>query len=251
MGHTSPCCLFCCLLCLLLPWQSPDLRTLSTASTPDKESFRGRPHSRHQADSFCGASIVSDRWLVTAAHCVQGKYPSRVKVVLGLHDQKKTYGSPATYRISQIISHNRYDSRTISNDIALLQTSSSIRFTKGISKIRLPSQGQTFVGQRCQISGWGRLCWHASGANILQKLDVDVISSSRCSIRGDAGKVCIKPSSGRAASACKGDSGGPLACNGVLVGAASYVFGQCSTSSPNVYASTAHYRGWIRQYTGI
>merc|ERR1712149_140495 len=198
---------------------------------------------------FCGASIVSERWLVTAAHCVTGKSPNGVRVVLGLHDQAQTVGNPETYRIAQIIAHPRYDGGSISNDITLLQTEQPIQFTDRIQAIALPEQDQTFNGQTCQISGWGELGWNQGSPDILQRLDVSVVNSRSCGTSSDAGKVCIRPAGNRASSACRGDSGGPLACNGVLVGAASYVFGHCSTSSPNVYASVANYRDFIRQNT--
>jgi len=203
---------------------------------------------------FCGASIVSERWLVTAAHCVEGKSAGSVKVVLGLHDQGQTVGNPAEYDIAQILAHPAYDRSTISNDITLIQTTSPIQFNSRVQTIDLPSQDQVFSGQACQISGWGELGWNQGSPDILQKLDVEVKSVEWCQRNAwvyTDDKVCIMPASGRASSACRGDSGGPLACGGTLVGAASYVFGECSTRNANVYANVAHFRGWIRDNSGL
>jgi len=204
---------------------------------------------------FCGASIVSDRWLVTASHCVDGQSASRVKVVTGLHDQRQRVGNPKEYGIARIIMHPGYNSRTITNDITLIQTKTPIQMDAATTTVALPTQGQTFDGHTCQISGWGELGWNKGSPDILQKLDVEVKSKKWCqwnaNIWGDSSKVCIMPAAGRESSACRGDSGGPLVCDGTLVGAASYVFGHCSTNLPNVYANVAHFREWIRENSGL
>jgi len=204
---------------------------------------------------FCGASIVSDRWLVTASHCVEGQRAENVKVVLGLHDQRQRIGNPVEYAISRIIAHPQYDSSTIANDITLIQTVEPIQMTANIQPVALPTQDQDFSDQSCEISGWGELGWNQGSPDKLQKLEVKVGNYKYCAwtanLWDNADRVCILPDNGQKASACRGDSGGPLVCDGTLVGAASYVFGQCSTTSPNVYASVAHFRGWIKEQSGL
>merc|ERR1712029_912933 len=203
---------------------------------------------------FCGASIISDRWLVTASHCLRGKTASEVKVVTGLHDLRQRVGNPKEYGIARIIMHPGYDSLNKPVDITLLQTKTPIQMDSATSTVALPTQGQTFDGQTCQISGWGKLGKNKGSPDILQKLDVEVKSKEWCEWRvwaGDSCKVCIVPADGRQSSACSGDSGGPLVCDGTLVGAASYVFGDCQTLMPNVYADVANAREWIRYNSGL
>merc|ERR1711881_79548 len=196
---------------------------------------------------FCGASIISDRWLVTAAHCIGSKGPSAMKVVLGLHN-KLFPGNAEAYAIERIIVHPKWDRSGLNNDITLLKTKEAIKMGDAVSTIKLPSQDEDFSGKVCQISGWGEIGWNKGGSNVLQKLDVEIKSKSYCgNYYQTPDKVCIRPANNRASSACRGDSGGPLACDGVLVGAASYVYGQCNTRYPNVYANVANFRDWITE----
>merc|ERR1712018_305274 len=71
----------------------------------------------------CGAAIISEQWIVTAAHCVDGG-SWRYSVVLGMHDMKKTQGAPKEYSIAQIYQHPGWDKDSqngFPNDIALIK----------------------------------------------------------------------------------------------------------------------------------
>ncbi|KAF1493765.1 Enteropeptidase, partial [Eudyptula minor novaehollandiae] len=109
----------------------------------------------------CGASLVSDEWLVTAAHCVYGRQlkPSQWKAVLGLYDQSDmTQPSTVVRNIDQIVINPHYMKRTKDSDIALMHLQYKVRYTDCIQPICLPEENQQFLpGINCSIAGWGSI----------------------------------------------------------------------------------------------
>ncbi|NXD72800.1 ENTK Enteropeptidase, partial [Eolophus roseicapillus] len=109
----------------------------------------------------CGASLVSDEWLVTAAHCVYGRQlkPSQWKAVLGLYDQSDmTQPSTVVQNIDQIIINPHYMKRTKDSDIALMHLQYEVQYTDYIQPICLPENNQHFLpGINCSIAGWGTI----------------------------------------------------------------------------------------------
>ncbi|NXE74234.1 ENTK Enteropeptidase, partial [Cochlearius cochlearius] len=110
---------------------------------------------------LCGASLVSDEWLVTAAHCVYGRQlkPSQWKAVLGLYDQSDMAQSATVVRnIDQIVINPHYMKRTKDSDIALMHLQYKVQYTDYIQPICLPEKNQQFLpGINCSIAGWGRI----------------------------------------------------------------------------------------------
>merc|ERR1719249_622239 len=66
---------------------------------------------------FCGATVISDEWILTASHCVDGTNPAEIQVLLGEHDYWDSGESSMTRMdISEIIMHADYDSNTVDQD---------------------------------------------------------------------------------------------------------------------------------------
>ncbi|NXW47660.1 ENTK Enteropeptidase, partial [Nyctiprogne leucopyga] len=109
----------------------------------------------------CGASLVSDEWLVTAAHCVYGRQlkPSQWKAVLGLYDQSDmTEPSTVIQNIDQIVINPHYMKRTKDSDIALMHLQHKVQYRDYIQPICLPEKNQQFLpGINCCIAGWGNI----------------------------------------------------------------------------------------------
>ncbi|WP_018685119.1 S1 family peptidase [Actinokineospora enzanensis] len=195
---------------------------------------------------FCGGSLIKANWIVTAAHCVQGRSAASIQVRVGTTN--RTSGGTLA-RVSRVIVHPSY--RT-SYDIALLQLSSSV--TQAPVAIAA-SSGAT--GQASRIIGWGQTCPAAGGCGApvqLQQLDTSVVADSRCGGISGSIEICTNNPGGRA-GACYGDSGGPqvISAGGgwQLTGATSRSGGgsQCA-QAPSIYTDVVAHRSWIQGYTG-
>jgi len=208
---------------------------------------------------FCGGSIVDNRWIVTAAHCADSN--RRMYAVVGQHDKdSKRYGKPVRHLVKKITLHEGWlpykRHSTTDTDIAVLELVDPISYNKYAQPIALPKLNEHFYGQQCMISGWGSLYYlNSQSPNVLQKLMVGVLSPNQCRAKGRGSyHTCVQK---KGSSACSGDSGGPLACISkhtgeyTLVGAASYVYGSCSTTMPTVYSDVPYHREWIREKTGL
>ncbi|XP_069140846.1 fibrinolytic enzyme, isozyme C-like [Argopecten irradians] len=110
--------------------------------------------------------------------------------------------------------------------------------------------GGDFAGQSCTITGWGRTSGGAPLPDILQKATTTVLSNADCAEIWGAdsindGHVCVYTNGTN--GACNGDSGGPLTCDGVLVGVTSWGAVGCDTSLPSVYTRITHFLDFINE----
>ncbi|XP_016375881.1 suppressor of tumorigenicity 14 protein homolog [Sinocyclocheilus rhinocerous] len=212
----------------------------------------------------CGASIISEQWLVTAAHCVQDdakiKYsqPGTWEAYLGLHTQREK--QKATKKLlKQIIPHKNYNSHTYDNDIALMELDSPVTFSATIRPICLPTATDVFpAGETVTISGWGATREGGSGATVLQKANVRIINSTVCDelMNGQitSRMTCAGVLSG-GVDACQGDSGGPMTILSnermYLAGVVSWGDGCARKDKPGIYTNMPKFRAWIKEKTGV
>ncbi|XP_041920036.1 ST14 transmembrane serine protease matriptase a [Alosa sapidissima] len=212
----------------------------------------------------CGASIISDRWIVTAAHCVQDdaktrySQPGTWEVYLGLHDQRQK--SKAVKRdLKQVISHPSYNAYTFDFDIALMELDSPVTLSDYIRPICLPSPSYMFpAGHSVWITGWGATREGGYGPNVLQKAEVRIINSTVCNdLMGGqltSRMLCAGVLAG-GVDACQGDSGGPLSSLSTgrmfLAGVVSWGDGCARRNKPGIYTAVTKFRGWIKEKTGV
>lgn len=103
----------------------------------------------------CGGSIISDRFILTAAHCYNKRFPnaSDYRVVVGAHVKNGNDGQ--AYDVIRITPHEGYNSTSLQHDIALVEVNATIELNERVAIIPLH---RAFIGGNVQAltSGWGR-----------------------------------------------------------------------------------------------
>lgn len=215
----------------------------------------------------CGASLIHDDLILTAAHCVENRQDKIDAVYINAHSPYNNNSDLkwTLIRVVEKLIHPLFNNDGNTYDIAILRLETTVpnamaeKFGEEFRNLIKPVKVNTDLGNESlsvlTVIGFGRMA-SGSASKVLQKAQVNFVSNSDCQNAYDAGRILpnmMCASDNGSKDACQGDSGGPLLVKDektheyIQVGVVSWGTGCAKAGYPGVYARVRYIVAWLRR----